>query len=301
MVKPFGRLAVLGMVALVSACQSDLSALKLPTPALFNPQTQSFNDAQFEMKSCEITPERSAICKLTVTNRYRDKRIEVGRGIKIQDNHGTDYAVTAGGFGDPSSRPQWNQVAVADSDYQLTVIATNLSTRAEAVRAVIFPRLLVRSTQGQTIGYRDQVIFSKPAMIASVDNAPSTTPAAAPQKTTNAGSLGNSSAATHKLDGWQVVGYWNYDAADGKYLAAQGLVLRGVPGNGLGQKWPAHLELKNHTALSPRDRSLWPVKINSAQRKVCANYPGYPSYQSFVDMPGEAEDGVYQFAQCSGE
>lgn len=259
----------------------------IQTPAIFNPQTQTFNDTQFDMESCEITAQRSAICKLKVTNRFRDKRIDVDRRIAIQDDQGNDYAVSAGGFGYFSNRPQWSQVAVADSSYHLTVIATNLSTQAKSIRAVIFTRLLVRSAQGRTLGYRDKVIFSKPAMIASAPPA------------TNKGSSMGSPISTPGT--WQVVGYWNYDAADGQHLPTQGLVMRDVPGNGLGQQWQAHLELKNHASLSPRNRSLWPVMINTKQRKVCANYTGYPNYQTFIDMPGESEDGTYQFAECNGK
>lgn len=181
------------------------------------------------------------------------------------------------------------------------MIATNLSTRATSVRAVIFPRLLVRSLQGQAIGYRDKVIFSKPEMIASGQRPAAAAPGAGTQEATNAAYSAGAATSALEPDTWQVVGYWNYDGTDGQHLAAQGLTLRSVPGAGLGQRWQAHLELKNHSSLAPRERSLWPVKINSKQRKVCANYQGYPSYQAFIDMPGESEDGVYQFSECNGE
>ena len=59
----------------------------------------------------------------------------------------------AGGFGDPSAAPQWNQIAVADSDYVVHVSAPNVSSRATSIRAVVFPRLLVRSMQGQALGH----------------------------------------------------------------------------------------------------------------------------------------------------
>ena len=284
--KTFSRLAILVSLCLLTACQKEMSAMGIQTPAILNPQTQTFNDTQFDMVSCQITTERSAICKLKVTNRFRDKRIEVDKRITIQDDQGNDYAVSAGGFGDLSGRPQWLQVAVADSTYNLTVIATNLSTKAKSIRAVIFPRLLVRYSQGQT-GYRDKVIFSKPAMIAS-----------APPAANTGSSMGSPASAP---DTWQVVGYWNYSPADGLHIPTQGLVMRDIPGNGLGQQWQSHLELKNHASLSPGNRSLWPVMINTKQRKVCANYPGYPNYQTFIDMPGESEDGTYQVAECSGK
>ena len=194
----------------------------------------------------------------------------------------------AGGFGVAAARPQWNQVAIADGTYELTVVATNLSSQASAIRAVVFTRLLVRSTQGQALGYRDNVIFSRPTMIAS-----------GPRSPDRATSAGRPAAASSP--GWRVVGYWNYDAADGQHLASQGLVLRPTSGAGLGEQWTAQLELKNHAALSPRTRSLWPVKIHPGQRKVCADYPGYPTYSAFIDMPGTSDDGVYLVAPCSGD
>ncbi len=302
-----GLLASLAWVAFLSSCQGRPSTLPLPAPMAFAPQTKSFNDTDFEMKSCEITAERTAVCRLLVTNRYRDKRIEIDRRITIQDDSGTDHPVTAGGFGQSPERPQWNQVAVADSSYHLTVIATNLSTRATSIRAVIFSRLLVRSMQGQALGYRDRVIFSRPDMVSSAPRPavtppePPTPPTAEPEAEGGGSVAAPADAQAFPNDRWQVVGYWNYDAADGQHLAAQGLVLRPVAGAGLGQQWSAHLELENHASLPPRKRSLWPVKIHAGQRKVCADYPGYPSYAAFIDMPGESADGVYLVARCTGE
>ncbi|MDJ0847772.1 MAG: hypothetical protein QNK04_05225 [Myxococcota bacterium] len=282
---------VLSSLALVVACQTDLSARAAPANL-----TKAFNDTSFQLDSCEITPDRTAICRLTVTNRFRDKKVEIDRRITIQDDLGTDHAVTAGGFGDESSRPQWNQVAVADSSYDLTVVATNLSTRATAIRAVIFTRLLVRSTQGQALGYRDQAIFSNPPMVASTPRPPPETAAAS----TLPAAESADSAPRFATDRWYTVGYWNYDAADGQHLA-KGLVLQPVPGNGGGQSWQDRLELRNHATLRPRSRSVWPVKIHAGQKRVCADYPDYPSYSAFVDMPGESQDGVYLFARCRGE
>jgi len=31
---------------------------------------------------------------------------------------------------------------------------------------------------------------------------------------------------------------------------------------------------------------------------VCADYPGYPSYRTFVDLPGIDDDAVYDVAEC---
>lgn len=293
---PFRMRILLGLaiVSVLLGCQTNVAAAqKRLFPRLqITQDAHAFNDTRFAMTSCELTPDRSAICKLTVANKYRDKKIEISRGITIQDNEGNEYAVNAGGFGSVSNQSKWNQIAVADSDYQLTVIATNLSSQATSVRAVVFPRLLVRSTQGQTLGYRDQVVFSNPVMVAS-------TKIAAPDVASASDNV-QDVAPFPNADQWIVVGLWNYDTADGQHLPANGMVLRNAAGSNLGQHWVGHLELKNHAALRLRDRSLWPVSMNAAQRKVCADYPGYPSYPAFIDFPGDAADGIYHVSECKG-
>ena len=294
----------LAMLVVAAGAQTPAHAESLLQKLKGAADNHSFNDTHFTMRSCEITADRTAICILSVSNQYRDKKIEVTRNITIQDDRGNDYAVTSGGFGTVSNRPQWDQIAVADTSYQLTVIAPNLSSQATAVRAVVFPRLLVRSPQGQTLGYRDQVIFSKPPMLASATSVEATAPAApvAPSpspKPVKAKAAPKAETPFTNSDLWIVVGYWDYDAVDGQFLPANGLVLRNLPGGNLGVQWSAHLELKNHAALPPRARNLWPVTINPAQRKVCANYPDYPTYPAKIDLPGEAADGEYLVSNCN--
>ncbi len=271
-------------------------------PANAAKQVQAFNDTRFEMQSCEITADRTAVCTLTVTSLNTDKGIEISHKITIQDNHGTDFPVTGGGFGDPSGRPQWSQIAVADTSYTLTVVATNISTKSESVRAVVFNRLLVRSMQRQVLGYRDQAIFAKPRMIsrqaqpaAPVLAAPAepAAPPAAPAPEAPA-----DDAMLINPDEWQVVGLWNYDGEDGQHVPSQGFVFRKQAGAALGAAWLGHIELRNHARLSERQRSLWPVMIHMKKRKVCADYPGYPTYPVFIDMPGDVGDAVYEVSAC---
>ncbi|MEM1263497.1 MAG: hypothetical protein AAGH76_13935 [Pseudomonadota bacterium] len=275
-----------------------------PTAVAASPKlSHSFNDTTFELNHCEITEDRTARCKVTVRNLYTDKGIEVGKnGITIQDNFGNDYIVTAGGFGDPSQKSRWTQIAVADSDYTLWVMATNLSSRATSIRAVVFPRLLLRNMQRQALGYRDKVVFFGPPMLSAVVEP---TPKA-PVKPTQAPApavpvVDTDDSMPIATDQWQVVGLWNYDADDGKHVPAHGLVMHTQPGGGLGQAWLAHLSLRNHELLPARDRVLFPVMIHVEQRKVCADYPGYPTYPAFIDLPGGEHDAVYTVAQCKAE
>lgn len=95
----------------------------------------------------------------------------------------------------------------------------------------------------------------------------------------------------------QVIGFWDYDAADGRHLT-NGMLYRQISGGGLGQTWDARVELINHGELAKRPRSLWPVRIDRTQRRICADYPGYPSYAVHVDMPDDRDDGLYQVGNC---
>lgn len=100
--------------------------------------------------------------------------------------------------------------------------------------------------------------------------------------------------------GWKIVGLWNYDASDGQYLS-EGLIIVEQTGSNAGKQWTSHIELKAHSKLLHRDRSLWPVSINYVQRKVCADYPGYPTYSAQLDLPGTENDGMYLFQKCRAD
>ena len=95
----------------------------------------------------------------------------------------------------------------------------------------------------------------------------------------------------------EVVGFWDYDAIDGQRVP-DGLVLIEAPDAGMGAQWRFRLQLLKHEALPPRNRRLWPVELHRESRRVCVNYPGYPTYPGFVDLPGEKDDGVYRFGPC---
>ncbi len=260
---------------------------------------QSFNDTIFELESCELKADRTAVCKMTVRNKFTDKQIEITRaGITIQDDLGNEYPVTAGGFGDHSTAPKWQQVAVADSDYVVYVAATNLSSQATSVRAVVFPRLLVRSTAGQALGYRDRVVFSGPPMITAPQQVAPDARAEAAPPTARPAAPGDSDAMPIAVDKWEPVGLWSYDAEDGQQIPSQGYVLVPEAGAGVGQAWLARLELKNHDQLPARQRALWPVMIHVERRTVCADYPGYPTYRVFIDVPGIDNDAVYDVSAC---
>lgn len=161
---------LLGLITVFITACSTLSDISDKVGDTFKTHRHSFNDTAYEIKSCEITTDRSAICKFIVTNQFTNKLIEIpNRAIKIQDDLGNDYTVSEGGFGETTSvaSGHWRKTVIADSSYQLSVVATNLSTKAKSIKAVIFSRLLVRSNVGKTLGYRDQAIFTNPPMVKS--------------------------------------------------------------------------------------------------------------------------------------
>ncbi len=98
----------------------------------------------------------------------------------------------------------------------------------------------------------------------------------------------------------ETVGFWDYDAVDGQAVPA-GLTLRKQSGNGLGKRWTHILQLKMHDRLRPRNRTLWPVELKRGEKRVCINYPGYPSYTAFIDFADDTHDGVYAFGPCASD
>ncbi|MEO0424664.1 MAG: hypothetical protein AAF184_20170 [Pseudomonadota bacterium] len=97
----------------------------------------------------------------------------------------------------------------------------------------------------------------------------------------------------------ETVGYWDYDAIDGQAIAA-GLILRAQTGDALGKRWTSILELKAHDRLRRRTRTLWPVELKRGEKRVCIDFPGYPSYSAFIDFEDDAHDGMYAFGPCAG-
>ncbi|HED19526.1 MAG TPA: hypothetical protein ENI74_08505 [Gammaproteobacteria bacterium] len=271
---------------------------------------KEFRGVVFEVSSCELTELRIVLCRMVVTSKYQDRTLDLlgGGYTKVQDDTGKSYP-TRMSFGENAEGGQRQSVLIAGTPYNVTLTAENISSRATKVRAIDIARMDLAGV-GQV-----KLVLAHPPMIAT-QHAAGSRPAAtntvstrpqpiAPQvRAKTAAPAVTASPVMSKPPGsttaaWQTVGLWDYDATDGQHLA-QGFVLRNKRGSGLGQMWKAHLELKDHNTLTPRQRTLWPVMMSVKLRKVCANYPGYPTYQVFVDMPGEADDGMYTVSFCKG-
>jgi len=254
------------------------SAIPVPVSS-----AKTFNDVSFESDGCVISPDRNAVCTLTVVSKFRDRLVALANGVSLQDSTGHEYSAGAH-FGDNKR----SKVLVADAPYKLTVSTENLSTKANSIRSIIFHRIDVFSgtEQRNIAASHKQVIFSNPVMNPYVAESPSQPSVA---------NVPDSTPSTHP--DWIVVGYWNYDGVDGQYIG-EGLESINQTGFNAGQTWNAHLQLKAHDRLPPRSRSLWPVKMSMAQKKVCINVPNYPTYSAFIDFPDDKNDGVFTFQSC---
>lgn len=264
---------IINAIAILSlgACAS------IPVPVS---SAKTFNDVIFESDGCVISPDRKAVCTLTVTSKYRDRTVAVGNGVTLQDNSGEDYPASVR-FGED----KWSKTLIADSPYKLNFTIENISTRTTSIRSIIINRIDIGLGPRQHVGSHSQVIFSNPDMKEYAESHL--------QPTAN---NERASVASGAPD-WAVVGYWNYDGIDGQYLS-EGLELINQPGANSGQTWKTHLQLKAHDRLPSRARSLWPVKISMVQKKVCINVASYPTYSAFIDFPGDENDGVFTFQYC---
>ena len=161
------------------------------TPNLsgLNPKTSDLHGIVMKVKGCWITPDRKAICQFTALSKYRDRKLKLmgGHYVKIQDDTGISYNTLAA-FGPDATVPhQGSTTLVADTSYDFTIMASNLSTQATKVRAITITRMDVTGAEG----YRKiETNFSHPPMLNNV-NASQITTAPAIAKV-------NSSAPTQK-------------------------------------------------------------------------------------------------------
>ena len=259
------------MAAFLSACAA------IPVPAS---TAKTFNDVVFEVDGCVISSDRKAECILVVTSKYRDHTVAIGNGVTLQDNDGVNYSASVR-FG----KDKWNKILIADSPYQLNFTVENISSKATFIRAIIINRIDIGLGPKQHVGSHSQVIFSSPKMKPYTNPAPTTAMNDVLPK------------AVSKGENWLTVGYWNYDGVDGQYLP-EGMILIDQVGENASKQWKSHLQLKAHNRLPKRDRTLWPVSMSIAERKVCVFVPDYPTYSANVDLPGVENDGSYVFQSC---
>ncbi len=239
-----------------------------------------FNDVSFKSDGCVISSDRKAVCTLTVISKYRDRTVAVGNGVTLQGNSGEDYPASVR-FGDD----KWSKTLVADSPYKLNFTVENISTKTTSIRSIIINRIDIALGPRQHVGSHSQVIFSNPEMKSYVGTG-------SQSPVSNERALG-----ANIVSDWIVVGYWNYDSVDGQYLS-EGLQIITQSGFNGGQTWHAYMQLKAHDRLPSRVRSLWPVKMSIAHKKICVNVPDYPTYSAFVDFPEDENDGIFTFQRC---
>ncbi len=167
------------------------------TPNLsgFNPKTTELHGIVMEVKGCSITPERTAICRFTALSKYRDRNLKLlgGHYVKIQDDTGVSYNTLAA-FGPDATVPhQRSTTLVADTPYDFTIMASNLSTQATKVRAITITRMDVTGAEG----YRKiETNFPHPPMLNNV----STSAAISSEPTATVHSSTSTSQTTYSGD-----------------------------------------------------------------------------------------------------
>jgi len=270
------------LIISVTACAGIKDRAFLPRNVV------QIEDFRLEMKWCSVRPDRTAECEFEMISLYQDKKAGLAYP-KIQDERGSEYKLNTG------TQPVGGAKMVSGQSYSFKFTASNLPSYVKKVRNVtgIFVAWLPNGSKV----LESEVTFANVPVkeIASEEK----TDSAIRDNAENTHPPSNLSPLLDftQPDSWQIVGLWNYDAEDGRYLSG-GLVLRAATQK---KGWASFLELKKHNSLTPKKRTLWPVKINLHQRKVCANYAGYPTYKGHIDLPGTQHDGDYLFSNCEGE
>jgi len=102
----------------------------------------------FEAKSCELTEFRTILCRLVVTSKNQDRTLDLlGESYagytKVQDDTGKSYP-TRISFGESAEGGQGQSVLIADTPYNVTLTAENISSRATKVRAIDIAKMTIR-------------------------------------------------------------------------------------------------------------------------------------------------------------
>ena len=223
---------------------------------------------------CEVS-ERAARCELTATSLTQDFKAGFAYPI-LQDQTGAQFRMV------PEDKGLGQYRMIAGEPYTIRYVNKDLlPTTVERVRGLVGSWAFWSVANNLKAG-------EFPVAFSDIPERPSQpAPGSAADKESGSTS------------GWETVGFWTYDGADGRRVP-EGLVLIEAPGSLNDESWRYRLELKTHDQLPPRaDRIVWPVYLSRADRQVCVDAP-YPSYSGFIDLPGDAHDGVYDFASCPG-
>ncbi|PCJ02356.1 MAG: hypothetical protein COB14_02330 [Alphaproteobacteria bacterium] len=122
--------------------------LLTPNMSALNPTVKEMHGIILKVKGCQISNTRIATCHFTATSKYQDRTLNLlgGNYTKIQDDTGVSYDTMIAFGKDATDRTQRSTMLIADTPYNFTMMAQNISTQATKVRAVTINRMDVTGT-----------------------------------------------------------------------------------------------------------------------------------------------------------
>lgn len=139
--------------------------LLTPNMSALNPTIKEMHGIILKVQGCQISNTRIATCHFTATSKYQDRTLSLHGGIntKIQDDTGVSYNTMIAFGRDATDRTQRSTMLIADTPYNFTMMAQNISTQATKVRAVTINRMDVTDTS--TVARYIKTNFAHPPVI----------------------------------------------------------------------------------------------------------------------------------------
>lgn len=133
-----------------------------PNMSAFNPTTKEMHGIRLSVRSCSLN-NRIIACSMTATSKHQDRTLNLlgGHYTKIQDDTGISYPAFIAFGPDAKDKTQRSAKLIADTPYQFSLQAENISTQATKVRAIDISRMDVTGTGA--VGYI-KMTFPNPPM-----------------------------------------------------------------------------------------------------------------------------------------
>ncbi len=227
---------------------------------------REYRGVRFETKSCELNQYRVITCRLIVTSKHRDRILDLigGHYTRVQDDTGKSYP-TIMSFGRNAEDKQRKSVLVADTPYDVTLRAENISSQATKVRAIDITRMDMTYASGGGLQYA-KLVLAHPPMVAAQENTPPATQKPAPQprvsspkpattaqprsrQTTNASTKPRQQSSTKK----NLVGCWQW--SNGAYIV--------VNADGTAQNGPIKANWKTISVTKQQYQINWPSLVDT--------------------------------------
>ncbi len=141
--------------------------LLTPNMSALNPTIKEMHGIVLKVKGCQISNTRIATCHFTATSKYQDRTLNLlgGNYTKIQDDTGVSYNTMIAFGRDATDKTQRSTTLIADTPYNFTMMAQNISTQATKVRAVTINRMDVTGTS--TVARYIRTNFAHPPVMSS--------------------------------------------------------------------------------------------------------------------------------------